>query len=542
LILVAAVVVAAASCGSVVETPGAGGSFGTGSFSSASSIDNPNPTANTGGGPFSCDTDVYDLAGFDSSATCKDCHESIYNDWKFSMHSRSLTGPVFMATNNQIYDLDLKNTTAPDPQRMCVQCHSPIYAGFAGAQVVLPFKAEGDVPGCLLQEGVGCVTCHAYVAQPEVGAAGFSDFWNDFDASGLTYYGPLSNPANSPAHKSKRVGVLGTAPETLCINCHNVFLDTNADGKIVAGEDFILQNTSFEHDELYRLQRDETCVDCHMPSKAHGPAADGPGAPPDAPPTRALHHHGFPGADFPIDDADNDVQLGLRQELLQQAAAIEIQNAQLINGTQVTFSVTVTNVRAGHSLPTGFAFLRQLWVEASILDAMTKAELATSGVLKAPTDDLCDASTLQDALQNLVQGCVDQNKNVADPQLVNFQLKLVTDVDQALVNGAPVAVQAPGGQESSIPRVAGGQVARVRPVDGQSLAPLLPFESRSFAYSFTLPQPQAGVALEVALKFRGVVPYLMRALAQREPSLAERLTQNLDKLKPITVAKVVQTL
>jgi hypothetical protein len=458
------------------------------------------------------------------------------------MHSRSLTGPMVIAQMNQIYGIDLKDTATPDPQRLCVQCHSPIAAAFAGKQVVLPFKQENDVPANALTEGVGCVTCHAYTGLPEVGAAALSDFMNDFDNSGTTYYGPLLNPTESPAHLSAKSGTLGNAPETLCINCHNVFFDTNQDGAIVAGEDLILQNTSFEHDEQYRLQRNETCVDCHMPQKANGPAADGPGAPPGVPQDRELHHHGFPGADFPIDDADNDVQLGLREALLKQAATMEVLNTQFVNGQTVTFSVNITNTKAGHNLPTGFAFLRQMWVEVRVIGLMNNVEFATSGVLKAQIDDLCDANTLGDALVNQVQGCIVQSKNQADPQLVNFQTKLVTDIDQAIVSGVPVAVPAPGATETSVPLLASGAVARTRPVDKGNLAPLAPFESRAFGYSFTIPQQQDGIRLEVALKFRGLPPYLMRSLAQREPALAQRLTQNLDKLKPITIAAVGQDL
>jgi hypothetical protein len=90
--------------------------------------------------------------------------------------------------------------------------------------------------------------------------------------------------------------------------------------------------------------------------------------------------------------------------------------------------------------------------------------------------------------------------------------------------------------------VEGGIVSRIRPIDGANLAPLVPFESRSFNYSFTIPQQPDGILLEVALKFRSLPPYLMRSLAQKEPVLAQRLMQNLDKVKIITLQSFGQWL
>lgn len=542
LLLLASAAVAASSCGSVVETPAGtgGGSPGTTSGQNGTNGSSGNTSSSgVGPGPSDCSTP---FGAFKSSSACQDCHESIYNDWKQSMHSRSITGPVFTAQSNQSFGLELKDLGSPDPQRVCVQCHSPISAAFAGKQVHLPFTQEGDVPACALEEGVGCVTCHAYTGLPAVGAAGFSDFLNDFDSSGFTYYGPFANPVDSPAHQSAVSPTLGVEPESLCITCHNVFVDTNLDGVITAGEDLILQNTTFEHDVLYLAQRDETCIDCHMPQKPTGAAADGPAAPAGVPKNRNRRSHGFVGADFPLDDLDNDTQLGLRTELLQSAAVLEVANIQLVGGSQLSFDVVITNVKAGHNLPTGFGFLRQMWVEARVLNTMSGLELASSGLLKKLSDDLCDNDTLNDSLQVQVQGCVVQNKNQADAQLVNFQTKLVTDVDPAVVNGVQVAVQAPGATETWAPLLGGGAVARTRQIDQQSLAPLAPFEVRSFAYGFTFPQQQDGIRVEVALKFRSLPPYFLRTLAQKEPVLAQKLTQNLGKLKPITMATFSQDL
>lgn len=541
--LTAAAAAGTASCGPT-QSSGTGGAGPTSGPVTTASISSVTATG-TGGAPSDGDRPsdkVYNLGGFKSSAACKDCHAGIYNDWQSSMHSRALLSPPVVAEGNQLFGLELKDLGSPDPQRLCVQCHSPIASAFAGKQVHLPFTNEGDVPADALTEGVGCVTCHAYTGLPIVGAAGLSDFLNDFDSSGLTYYGPIANPVDSPAHQSALSPTISTAPESLCINCHNVFFDTNLDGQIIAGEDLILQNTSFEHDVQYLAQRDENCVDCHMPKKSKGAVADGPAAPTNAPKNRDRRSHSFAAADYPIDEADNDTQLALRTELLQSAAELQVANIQLVGGTALSFDVTVANVKAGHNLPTGFAFSRQMWVEVRVTNAMNpNIELATSGVLRAGTDDLCDDSTLKDALQNQVQGCIVQNKNQSDLQLVSFQAKLVDEIDQAIVNGVPVAIQAAGGRETWAQFVDGGAVGRFRPIDNANLAPLAPFEQRTFGYNFTIANGQLDdVRLEVALKFRPYPPYFLRTLAQKEPTLAQKLTKSIGNLKIITMKTFAQ--
>jgi hypothetical protein len=140
-------------------------------------------------------------------------------------------------------------------------------------------------------------------------------------------------------------------------------------------------------------------------------------------------------------------------------------------------------------------------------------ELASSGELQDPNNDLCDNDTLNDNLANVIQGC--QNNN-ADPQLVNFQTQLVDFVQ--LQNG--VLVKDPvKGHETWLQFQTGGAVARSRPADvaaglGQfTVAPIRPFEKRTFHYAFTFAAQQDQIRLSTKLKFRNLPPYFVRRLA-----------------------------
>src|SRR3954468_18117616 len=76
----------------------------------------------------------------------------------------------------------------------------------------------------------------------------------------------------------------------------------------------------------------------------------------------------------------------------------------------------------GHNLPGGFAFVRQMWLEVSLLDAAGSV-IDGSGRVATAADDLCDSSILDDAqspVRASLKGCTK-----SDPLLVNFQQMLV---------------------------------------------------------------------------------------------------------------------
>jgi len=69
----------------------------------------------------------------------------------------------------------------------------------------------------------------------------------------------------------------------------------------------------------------------------------------------------------------------LRPEDLQKAAQIELlAPAEVVAGEELTLQVRVSNVAAGHDLPTGAAELRQMWLAVTVTDAAGQ-EVFSSG-------------------------------------------------------------------------------------------------------------------------------------------------------------------
>jgi hypothetical protein len=461
------------------------------------------------------------FSGFHPSKDCAGCHKSIYEQWTGSMHAHALKSPITIQQNNQLLATEYGKLPAPDPQKVCVNCHAPIATALTGP-ADLPLERR-FYDQDLLSEGVGCTACHQYDGETETpGAMGLSRL-QDFFRPGTTYFGQIEDPVGNAFHKSE-VNKIYKNPEQLCTNCHDVSYDTNADGKVIKGEDLVLQTTIEEYERYVKAGGSGTCLGCHMPvMQGVDRAADGAGIPFEqdgtAPP-REIHDHSFVGVDYPLDGvATSDPQKKARERLLKGAGEIAIDDP-LIKGDQLTFAVRLRNSGAGHNLPTGFAFARQLWLEVIVTHG--NKELFSSGVLGANEDDLCDASTIDDdknPTAKRIKGCAK-----SDPLLVNLQQKLVTkyriardDKDEKIVDentGEFVLDPADDGVETMLQHIAGGVVARIRPFDKKRLGALQPLEERKFGYGIKLPAGTTGkLTISVRLLFRSLPPYLLRELA-----------------------------
>lgn len=457
-----------------------------------------------------------ELTNFPAAQNCAGCHDTIYKEWSWSMHAHSLKSAVSIAQIKQAYDAEYYDEGDPDPQQLCTNCHSPLAALYTG-QATLPFDKEPFSKQALM-EGIGCATCHTYTGDPIQGNAGLSFIQDDFDTSG-TFYGPITNPMPNDFHASDTTPLmLNNNADALCQNCHEVKLDRNNDGLIEPGVDLILQQTDTEYRDYLARGGQRSCISCHMPDR-QGPAADGvAGAP-----TRKLHSHTFVGVDYPIDiiaEQGDDPQQEMREDLLQDAAQIDIKNIDY-SGQNLTFDVSIQNTNTGHNLPTGFAFMRQMWLEVKVVNDQDQP-LFESGVLDDPTLDLCDANTLFEP-SNVVTHLAGCEDFIADEQLVNFQTKLVNVVEPGVdQKGNPIAVAsddpADPGIEVWLQFLEGGAVLRQRPFDGQELASIRPEETRVFGYKAPIQLNGQG-KIKVRLLFRNFPPYMFRTLdAGQDPS------------------------
>jgi hypothetical protein len=461
------------------------------------------------------------LGGFEPAGNCASCHQRAVKEWRQSMHAHAMTSPIMVAQSNQVLAKVLAQAEYPDPKRICVNCHGPVGAALTSG-TSLPLTADSALEDdALLNEGISCTVCHQWNGTPETASGGLSRFQSGL-RPGHTYFGAITNPVGNAFHGSETTPSF-RAPEQLCRNCHSVEYDKNGDGQMHRGTDLVLQTLFDEWQDYQQKGGTATCVSCHMPVLTETRAAEHADIPfeqdHDAP-KRQVHDHSFVGADYPLDDGAARAALRpARESLLGRAASLTIvPNSLQSAGNSLSFSVQVGNSGTGHNLPGGFAFVRQMWLEVTVLDAAQRV-VADSGHIASATADLCDSSIIDDPQSPVLpflQGCAK-----SDPLLVNFQQMLVDFAQPKLgpggtplldSRGEPLLERAPNGRESVIQYLTAGPTARVRPFDHKPTAPLAAGEAAVFPYGFAFGAGVAPKSLRVRLMFRASPPYFLRAL------------------------------
>ena len=491
----------------------------------------------------------HSLGGFQSAEACENCHARIVEQWRGSMHAGAMSRPTMIAQTNQDLVTTLKDAKGPDPRDLCINCHGPIGAALtSSSELPLTSSAIYAADESLLNEGVSCPVCHQYRGKSFPGQAALSSF-KDGLLPGHTYFGPRKDPVGNSFHKSE-FGEVFERPGELCQNCHSVNYDLNGDGKIEKGKDLVLQ-TIFEEWEHYRRKGNQaSCVDCHMPvsnAKRSAERAWIPFEQDHEAPERQIRDHTFIGADHRLDVAEaQDAHAPARRRLLQSAASLALDPTRIrITDSSVAFEVSVANVGTGHRLPGGFAFQRQLWIEAQVLgDGGTV--LASSGTVPSPSHDLCDAEMftgLSTSIREFALGC-----NEPDLLLVNFQTILLDDVEPAKAADGRVELDelghaklapAAGARETFLQHFTGGAVARTRGFDNKTVPPLDPGEERSFSYRFEIGIGSEAVReIRVRLLFRALAPYFLRALGKSQPASEPAVAPLVENLRIDELAKV----
>jgi nitrate/TMAO reductase-like tetraheme cytochrome c subunit len=242
-----------------------------------------------------------------SNESCGSCHAAHGAPFATSAHARASESDLFRAMTARI---------DPATRSFCDRCHAP-------------HEALGE-------RGVGCVTCHTAIATRGVSngrlvTGDAEEMLGGFDARATT------------AHTSRRSAFTRSAE--LCGTCHEV-----------AGPGALVETPYTEWLASPARAVGVTCADCHMSvtpgtsgTRATGPAASGG-------PERPLSDHAFVGPEHP--------RAG---ELLRRAASMEL-GVRGREGPWLHVEVTVVNRNAGHALPSGARFAREVWVELVAVD------------------------------------------------------------------------------------------------------------------------------------------------------------------------------
>jgi hypothetical protein len=295
--------------------------------------------------------------------TCAGCHMDIYNQWKGSMMANAWRDPVFIAVYKSYLERS-ETDHEKEETAMCSRCHTPVgYLSDAGARYL---TGELSTAG---KAGVYCDVCHRVARSAGVGNGAFI---LDHGKPG-TKYGPRDD-SKSPFHETQ-YSELHTRSE-LCGMCHDVAHAHNI---------MPIENTYTEwRTSPYNTGDPATsthCQDCHMRQTpdvaATGitPLPDSPGfAAPEAMGGKRRTHvwqHWFVGGNATTTELLKNAQWAkMARDRLSKAVKISIQEPgnPARSGGILRFEVRVENVGAGHYLPTGLTYVRQMWLHVTARD------------------------------------------------------------------------------------------------------------------------------------------------------------------------------
>jgi|GEM_PF-393954 len=299
-----------------------------------------------------------DPSAFDSSAVCSACHTEIHKQWSESVMSKSWVDPIYRAMLKRA-----SVATNGSVDNFCTGCHSPV--GLTTGQInsdVSREPIEVAVKQNRVLPGVDCESCHnisaltgmdngAYVMTPRNNPEGMPQ-----------KYGPRKD-AESPYHKTA-FSELHTRSE-FCSACHNV---THPFSHAP------IERTFDEWQESSYNFNDKNCQSCHMPGFKGKSALTGKDR-------EDVAAHTFTGGNLTLLNHFGLTAAAERsREMLKKAGKIQIVDTpqSIVAGRTARIKVKVSNVGAGHKLPTGFPEGREVWIDFQV-KAQDGTELYRSG-------------------------------------------------------------------------------------------------------------------------------------------------------------------
>ena len=294
---------------------------------------------------------------FDSPEICGGCHVEIYAQWKGSMMANAWTDPIYRAVLNAV-----SKATGGKVDKFCMGCHTPV------GVVTGEAKPSGEGMSEIAGRGVQCDVCHnisdsmgigngSYVLTPKLHGRPLK-FGPFKDA-----ISPFHDTAFSPLH----------AKSEFCGQCHNVTHPFNL---------LPIERTYDEWRDSPYAGMNVQCQDCHM-KPAPGRAT------PFSREREQIHVHNIVGGNMLVPKMlGSEKHSKLAEEMLQSAAKVEIfAPSSLVAGAINKVRVRVTNVGAGHKLPTGFPEGREMWIDFRVMDGAGRTLYRLGEVRDGYTED-----------------------------------------------------------------------------------------------------------------------------------------------------------
>ncbi|KGJ99315.1 multiheme c-type cytochrome [Thalassotalea sp. ND16A] len=282
---------------------------------------------------------------FDSAETCRGCHQQIYQQWQGSAMAQAWVDPIYQA-------LLQRASAATDAKvdNFCIGCHSPI--GMTAHNIT-----TADLTKSFTPPGVSCEVCHniSAVSGNDNGAYVLTPSENGKRVK----YGPHRDAA-SPYHQSNYSELL--TKSEFCAVCHNVSHPFNSTP---------IERTYDEWSESAYNEQGVQCQDCHMTPGPGVTTNPGKSAPMGKQRDHIASHH-FTGGNVTLHKHFGQHEMAERaREMLRSAATIEVLTPEqtLLGGELATIKVKVSNVGAGHKIPTGFPEGREMWVDFKVTDS-----------------------------------------------------------------------------------------------------------------------------------------------------------------------------
>lgn len=285
-------------------------------------------------------TVLFDPGDFQDPAFCGACHTEIYQAWSGSKHASSWVGELFQPDFQQALD-----ETDDAVGALCGECHAPI--ALRTGQLP-PF--DGSEFDEISKRGISCDFCHT-----------ISEVAEKFNTGNISTPGPIKRGPRgdtvSPAHETK-YSQLHTDAE-FCGACHNVRHPESGVLLIDTYDDWLAGPYAAEG---------VTCQNCHMtPGPGVGKNPGRSAIVGNAMERENIAAHYFAGgSSWQFSRMGSEKHARKAEENLRAAAHLGLAGKLTPDGLDLT--VNVTNVGAGHKIPTGVTYIREMWLEVTVVN------------------------------------------------------------------------------------------------------------------------------------------------------------------------------